>query len=307
MAAFRARIAYDSSRLEFRGVQAEGETGEKDFRFSKKQDSVIVVYMSEGTGVSIDGAVKELLTLKFLVKEDAVNGQAEVKLDLDGVGSDQLRDLQADGSVQGAVSVAAPDYSLAALQPDVGSLSPSFQPEITEYTLEVAGTVDRVTFYAIAANEAASVKVSRKTLEKAGESTLIQITVRGQDGKVKKTYEVTVSRGIKAGPLGSSPGARASGNTKAPASSKRSSKPAWVDIDPEESEASSSDAAGESWYTAGRQEPRAGLLQKDNTMGAFLIGTAACLVIAAALVVVKKTAGHSKKQTGGMKDRRKRK
>ena len=87
-----------------------------------------------------------------------------------------------------------PDYSLQALQPDTGALQPEFRPDILQYTLEVPYSIDRISFFAKAIREDASVKVSRKTLEKAGETTSIKITVRSPDGVVQKTYEVMVYR-----------------------------------------------------------------------------------------------------------------
>lgn len=191
---FRARVTFDPSILEFRGLQAEGETEEKEYSFHEREGVVILIFLSDHGGISVDGDKKELCSFNFLMKESAEDGVIPVTIELDGIGTDQLQELQLPNPRKAEISIVTPDYSLQALQPDTGALQPEFRPDILQYTLEVPYSIDRVVFFAKAMREDASVKVSRKTLEKAGETTTIKITVRSPDGAVQKTYEVAVYR-----------------------------------------------------------------------------------------------------------------
>ncbi len=191
---FRARVTFDPSVLEFRGLQAEGETEEEEYSYHEKEGTVVLIFLSDHAGVSANGDKKELCSFNFLMKESVEDGTIPVAVELDGVGTDQLQELQFPNPQEAEISIVTPDYSLQALQPDTGALQPEFRPDILQYTLEVPYSLDRISFFAKAIREDASVKVSRKTLEKAGETTTIKITVRSPDGIVQKTYEVAVYR-----------------------------------------------------------------------------------------------------------------
>lgn len=191
---FRARITFDPSSLEFRGLQAEGETEEEDYSYDEKEGTIIFIFLSDHTGISADGDKKELCSLHFLIEETEEDGAIPITIELDGIGTSQLQELKISNPQNAEIAVVTPDYSLQALQPDTGTLQPEFRPDILQYTLEVPYSIDRIAFFAQAMREDAIVKVNRKTLEKAGEITTIQITVRSPDGKIQKTYEVAVHR-----------------------------------------------------------------------------------------------------------------
>jgi formylglycine-generating enzyme required for sulfatase activity len=85
------------------------------------------------------------------------------------------------------------DAALKILTVSVGELSPAFDPETTEYTVEVPSTVDSLTLTA-AANHA------KARAEGGGEKALspganpFAVTVTAEDETTKKTYAVTVTR-----------------------------------------------------------------------------------------------------------------
>lgn len=285
---FRARITFDSSCLEFRGLQAEGETEDSEYSFSEKEGSVILIFLSDQGGISVDGTKKELCSLNFLVRNTTEDGQIPVRIEIDGVGTDQLQELPPPEITGAQIGVVTPDYSLQALQPDTGTLQPDFRPDILNYTMEVPYSIDRITFYAKAMREDATVKVSRKTLEKAGETTAIKITVRSPDGTTQKTYEVMVYRQERPDSLASVSG----GKTSSAAYKKGSSS----------SSKSAGNQKGESKETSSREKGSSTsqeeidsqeegqihthMIAKEDRTGAFWLTMGLCVAVAAAVLLI---------------------
>lgn len=88
------------------------------------------------------------------------------------------------------------DAWLLSLKPATGTLSPSFDPEVLDYTLTVPYEVTTMTFEAQPV-EGASYRVNRKNLGSGGSDTLFTITVTAEDGAHKTVYQVTVHRSEK--------------------------------------------------------------------------------------------------------------
>ena len=72
-------------------------------------------------------------------------------------------------------------------------LNPSFAEDVFEYTAEFAEDTDTLEVIATANTEGATVEVAGNTNLKIGEN-LITIMVKSEDGKVTKTYQVTVTK-----------------------------------------------------------------------------------------------------------------
>lgn len=80
------------------------------------------------------------------------------------------------------------------LIPDIGTLSPNFDPEIYEYDMTVDCDVKSLDFEAIPMLEHLDVKIAHRNLSAPGKYTDITITVANPDLKLKKTYTVHVYR-----------------------------------------------------------------------------------------------------------------
>lgn len=213
LATYRAKVSFDPSKLEFKGLRGLGNSADADYQYRRQGDRIVIVYLSETAGQSLTEEACPLFALDFVVASAAQEGETSVTAVLDGAGNPEVQRLTVAGDAQGSLHIKnpePPDCALIALQPDVGSLSPAFEPDILRYTMEVPYSVDRVTLYAQARDPQASVRVNRKTLEKMGSDTELQTTVTGIDGKTKQTYTVTVHRGEKPAAVSQSGGGGAS-------------------------------------------------------------------------------------------------
>lgn len=88
---------------------------------------------------------------------------------------------------------------LSRLEPLTGALSPAFSPQIFSYHIEVPSNVSSLEFLTEASEAGAKVKVSRRTLGKAGSQTSILVTVTSADGQSESDYVVLVHRAAESG------------------------------------------------------------------------------------------------------------
>ncbi|MDR2149016.1 MAG: Ig-like domain-containing protein [Tannerella sp.] len=90
-------------------------------------------------------------------------------------------------------AVLSSDATLAAIAVSSGTLTPAFSPNITEYTVEVANSVNSITLTATASHAAATVSGDGTKSLSVG-SNVFYITVKAENGSLR-TYTVTVNRG----------------------------------------------------------------------------------------------------------------
>ena len=90
------------------------------------------------------------------------------------------------------------DASLAGLSFSEGTLSPAFDPAVTEYTLTVPKGTESVTFKATPAEKYGLVYVNQTLINDAMEKTVsaaspIEIKVFAENHETAKIYKVTIS------------------------------------------------------------------------------------------------------------------
>ncbi|WP_283610215.1 cadherin-like beta sandwich domain-containing protein [Faecalispora anaeroviscerum] len=194
-AAFRARLGYDSARLHFLRTETSDQIQSGAFQFYDDGESVTGVYACDGLSAPRLNGV--CITFVFSVPEDADPGSAAITVDIDQTAdwAERLlpqydRDTQLSFSIKPALSQ---DASLQKLVPSTGRLRPDFSPDIAEYDLRVGSNISSVKFQADAA-DSGSVRVSRQSLQRAGETTEIVVTVTAADKKSKSQYLIRVNR-----------------------------------------------------------------------------------------------------------------
>lgn len=194
-AAFRARLEYDSARLHFLRTETSDQIQSGAFQFYDDGESVTGVYACDGLSApKLNGVC---ITFVFTVPEDAAPGSAGIAVHIDQTvdWSERLlpqydRETQLSFSIQPALSQ---DASLLSLVPSTGRLRPDFSSDIAEYELRVGSNVSSVKFQADAADGGA-VRVNRQSLQRAGETTEIVVTVTAENKKSKSQYLIRVNR-----------------------------------------------------------------------------------------------------------------
>lgn len=287
VAAYRVKVAFDESRFSFKELLAEGELQSGEFKTSVSGGTLTILYITQGNGLTVrSGEKTPMVTLSFRVLAAAPLGKSEITAKADGVSDNDINELTVLENASLAVSVVPPqrqDCTLKALKPNVGNLQPVFSPAVSSYKMTVPYETTRLEFEATPTEPTATVRVNRKTLNKAGETTLFQITVKSYDNKEKLIYSVQVTRLLK----GQTSATASSG--KKPSGGKNSSKG-----DKEESATGSSQNQG---VNSGIGQSAVNVEQREiqleqNRLPAFLCGFLLCVVCAALIVLLYRAKGR---------------
>lgn len=180
-----AKLSYDTSRLTLTGVK-------------QLVGSSWFVDISGGNLVAYDQKLSSpvsggLLAVTFQVKSGLSAGTELRASFTDVVTSDQNGQEQSLGSATWTASVAAPlssDCRLSSLSCDA-ALSPSFSPDVTQYSLTVPYSVTRLTLQYRTADSGADVSISGNQLS-VGSNTVV-LTVTAADGSTRR-YTLSVTR-----------------------------------------------------------------------------------------------------------------
>ena len=194
LSAFVLFAEYDSADIERAEAEFSGAFDADYTYVSAQEGRIAVVYTAEnGRTAPQDGrivftfktksdALSDTLPVRFTVT-DAASGDAQPLL-----GAPQT--LDAEPAFQPAPSS---DSALLSLLPPEGKLSPAFDPDIFDYTLEVPYSSTSLVFDAVPA-EGASVRVNRKNLGAPGSTVVFEFTVTAADGETKSVYSVAATR-----------------------------------------------------------------------------------------------------------------
>ena len=198
VAGFRVSVFYDPDRVVFQRAETSDQVQSGAFQYYARDDQVVGVYVCDG--VSAPRLQGNCITFLFSVREDADPGKTGISAEIDQIvdWTDKLHPEENMGQ-EVTLKINPPLSSealLASLVPSQGVLEPPFSPDVPEYSLDVDADVSSVEFSASAEDDG-SVKINRKTLQRAGLSTEILITVTSADKKSKTQYLVTVNRAEK--------------------------------------------------------------------------------------------------------------
>ena len=216
ISAFRMRISFDSSKFFYKGLYSPYSTS--DFKTSEKTNLLTVLYVTNERGVKLDANSSTcLFELNFKATSDSSIGDSTFSAAADGVCNYDCTALPCvyiDSINISKINSEPANCNLSSLTAVDCILSPNFSPNITKYVTNVPYSKSSINIIATAEDPTASVKVSRKTLNAAGKSTDINITVMSSDKQSKQVYTVTVNRGTKDSSSTSKSSTKSSNSTK---------------------------------------------------------------------------------------------
>lgn len=198
-AGFRIRVGYDGDLLEYTGTETSSRIGSGTFQINPDGDPIYGVYVcdtSKGYAPSLSG---NIISFVFRVREGARGEDTDLSVSIDQICNFDAEQLSLTCSGELPLRIdpgLSSEAALESLEPLVGTLEPEFSREVYQYALRVGYEVDSVEFRADAA-DGGTVKISRKTLNRAGTQTQIVVTVTAEDGKTKALYTVTVERAAR--------------------------------------------------------------------------------------------------------------
>ncbi len=189
------KVKYDSSKMKYKNTSFDGflkhgyTKVEKDVH--KYSSALNVSFKKEKIRNRLGNAS---IKVEFETKDKIFSSNSEIILSLANKTSEEEKVLDSfTVSMEDNPEVAK--CKLINLSPSEGKLTPSFNPDITEYNLNVSGDTKSIDFNTYPENDSLNVKVSRKKLFAPGKTTVVKIFVSNPWIKgLKKTYTVKVNR-----------------------------------------------------------------------------------------------------------------
>jgi len=190
---YEIQVKFDNSKLKYKKFNYKGSFKKSSLKMDKSEGLRKISYNPENDYKKPKKAEPESLEFVFEVKNDAP--ACETVIESKFVNFDTSEE---EPIISKIVKLAGnPDLDkckIQSLTSEAGKLIPEFNPEIFEYEMNVEEDIKEVTFNIDPMIEDLKVKVNRKKLRRAGESTDITITVSNPKLKIKNIYNIKVHR-----------------------------------------------------------------------------------------------------------------
>ncbi len=199
LTAFTLDLEFDSNKVTFAGIGQYITFGKDELStYSKDVNSLRLLFVTGGKGISLKANTEtNVLTFNFTSSDSQV-GDCVIKSNIfDGVDAEPKSiSIGCEPEFKFALNeYVEPDSRLKTLSSNVGKLSPEFDPDITQYAMDVSEDTSQVVMFATTQDENSKVTVSRKNLYKAGTQTPIIVTCKSSEGDTTQ-YTVTVYRAL---------------------------------------------------------------------------------------------------------------
>ncbi len=248
-AGFRMVINYDASVVSFVRTETSSQIKSGTMVTNSQINPIISVYVCNTDKAAAPELSGNIISFVFKVNDDIQEGKTQIGAHIDEVCNYQSQQLNLNFDENLALKVEPQGQPsnkayLTALTPFTGTLMPPFSQDVLNYNMDVEYDVTSVEF-AATAGERGTVKINRKTLQRAGTDTIIIATVTSADKKATSQYVITVSRAAK--PLstsskssnGTATGGKASSRTNTGGANQTTGKSSFQNDSSEEKETSS--------------------------------------------------------------------
>lgn len=194
---FRIKLEFDSTLLKYKGIYSKH--GSNDFKVSLNQNKLTVIFLTSEKGINLQKNTENtLLELSFKVFSNAREGISKFSADIDSIANYNEKRIPLTKSVMNtSINIEKnpeSDCDLKYLAVENYNLTPKFSKNIKSYFVIVPSNKSSIEITAIANDPGAKVTINRKTLNSAGKTTDIKISVSGADRKSKKIYTINVNR-----------------------------------------------------------------------------------------------------------------
>lgn len=282
ISAFRMCISFDKSKFIYKNIYSKDSSS--DFKTYENNNTLTIVYLTSERGIDIPkNSSTCLFELNFKTTSDSSIGTSAFSASADGLCNYDCTEIPCayiEPITISKVEGEPANCNLSSLSAPGCILAPQFSPDITNYIINVAYSKSSIEFTATPEDPEASVSVSRKTLNAAGKSTNINITVKSPDSNSKKVYTVTVNRGVKDS-SSSSESSKSSKSSKSNKSSKSSSSS-------ESSAANKSTNPLSENLSASDSQNESTLVVKENNFNFPLFFAVSAVVVSILILLLKK-------------------
>lgn len=198
LSTFKLSIKFDGDRLKFKDILPLAPICESEIKYNLNESTLDIIFLTEDNGVNISKSEEiNLLEIDFKALSSTGGSKTCIDSEVDGVGNfneEYLYTSSVNDVFIEILQIPKFDCRLKLLEPSEGMLSPNFDADVFDYTVDVPCDCNEIDFNIAPINDGVSVKISRHKLKKPGEETKIKVSVCSPDKKNKIVYRVNVKR-----------------------------------------------------------------------------------------------------------------
>lgn len=186
-------IKFDDRKMKFQSCVCKGTLIRRNIKVERSTDNIVAHF--ENDNKFKDRTGQTTLRFKFKTKRNLYAMKMPLKARFVNIEKNVSNEVISEEiGLENHPEVAF--CKLSSLKPSTGELSPAFNPDITEYSMNVSHDVKSVHFETLPLKSGLNVKTSRRNLCAAGQPTDIKIKVSNPAVKgLNKEYIVHVNRG----------------------------------------------------------------------------------------------------------------
>jgi hypothetical protein len=180
--------------LKYSKTDCKGTVKRSDIKIEKGQGILNLLFSPlKQRKINFQDNKSEIFSVVFAVKNKVCSGTTSIHTNFKGLDTNETV-CSNDSKINIKGNPGVDNCKLRALTSAQGNISPDFDPNVFNYTMEVPAETQDVDLNVTPASEDLSVKISRRKLAAAGKSTDIKITVSNKNLKTKSVYNVEVKR-----------------------------------------------------------------------------------------------------------------
>lgn len=189
---FRCNLSFNGENLRYKRINCKNEVKRTDIKYEKSDNQLNLICNPRKTrNLFFSNGKSEIFEVVFTVKNKVLTQTSDIKAEftsLDGSNSFNSQNIQFN--IKGNPGLE--NCKLNSLKLSAGTLSPSFSPDIFDYTAIVPKNTQSLDVEATPMIENLAVKVNRKKLSFKNGSHDIVVTVSNKSPRAKSEYRIKV-------------------------------------------------------------------------------------------------------------------
>lgn len=194
---FKSEVKFDKDVLKYSKINCKNNIKRNDIKIEKNDDKLTLVYNPKKLrNIIIKNNKCEIFDIVFTIKNKVCSDTSLIHTEFKNLNSGFVM-CSSNSEINITGNSAMESCKLESLVPEIEDISPDFNPNIFQYSIEVPSETKNLDFYAVPMREDLAVKISRHKLAAAGKITNIKVTVSDKNLRIKSVYNIEVKRKSK--------------------------------------------------------------------------------------------------------------
>ncbi len=189
---FRCNLSFNGENLRYKRINCKNEVKRTDIKYEKSDNQINLICNPRKTRkLFFDNGKSEIFEVVFTVKNKVLTQSSDIKAEFTSLdGNNNFNSQNIKFNIKGNPGLE--NCKLNSLKLSVGTLSPSFSPDVFDYTAIVPKNTQCLDVEATPMIENLTVKVNRKKLSFKNGSHDVIVTVSNKSPRAKSEYRIKV-------------------------------------------------------------------------------------------------------------------